>query len=169
MRNNAVLWVFVGVVLGVLLMIVGVVVTGGIVSLKYRERAAAEQQRTQAMAEQAIRDIDAIQQEYEFADMDRRAAENAKPQPEEVKDAAVVIELKNDPGGAVIILGDGTTVRPKEGQVLADYLKAMRRDGKKQVELRVDGDAEWKTTYGVIEEAQKAGFEKIILQKRAQK
>jgi biopolymer transport protein ExbD len=160
MRNKPVSWIVLGVVLGVLLTIGGMVVHA---SAEERKRRAEVDQ----LVEQAISKCEAGQRVV--ADIDRRAAENARPQPEEFKGSAVVIELKNDANGVVIEVGDGTTMRPKERQALPEYLKAMRRDGKKQAELRVDGEAEWKSAHDIIEEAQRAGFEKIILQQREKK
>jgi biopolymer transport protein ExbD len=166
MRNNPVLWIFVGLIVGILLTIVGVSATGGFTSALYWQRAAAAEQRARLSALDAERE--AVEAHQHLLDAERRAAEDAKPQPE-FRGATVVIDLINNPDGLILEVGDGVVMRPKDHQALPDYFKAMRREGKKQAELRVDAGTEWKSASDVIEEARKAGFEKITLQTRPQK
>jgi biopolymer transport protein ExbD len=97
------------------------------------------------------------------ADAGRRAADNARPRLEEVQSDVVVIHVKSDNDGLTILAGDGKSMMVKPRQELKLFLKAMRRDGKRQAVVSGDRDLPWNTFLDIVKDAQAAGFEGIIL------
>ena len=145
MSNRSTWLVLLGVLAGVLLTFLGVIATGGVTSASYMRHAQAER----------------LEAERAAADAERRAAENARPQPDDLQGNTIVIDLKMNKDGLVVLAGDGTIMRQVPRGELAPFLKKMRHNGKTQASIRADGESPYKSVAEILEEMQTAGFDKI--------
>jgi len=146
MKNKPIFLILLGVLAGILLTFFGVIATGGVTSAYYMRQAEAAERNAAEHAADA-----------------RRADDEGRPALDDFKGATVVIDVKMEKDGLVVMVGDGTIMRQVPRQELATFLKAMRKDGKTQANLRADGESPYKNVAEIIEEVRTAGFDKINL------
>jgi biopolymer transport protein ExbD len=155
MKNKPIWLVMLGVLAGILSTFLVVIAINRVSAANQRREAEATLREFRRDADDAKRLLGKITNDD--------AGNGAQPAPDEIKGATVVIDLKMEKDGLTLMAGDGTIMRQVPRQELAAFLKAMRKDGKTQVNLRAEGESPYKTVAEIVEEVQSAGFDKINL------